>query len=261
MTYVICIVVAFLACVIGKNCGMGGGVIIKPVLDALGIAAETGNFLSGCTAIGMSCWSVGKSIVKKDSQVDWKISTYLAVGAAAGGIAGKSLYKQVAAVFADPNTAGLVQASVLTAALIATLIYTLQKQRVRSMQVKNPAVCILIGLVLGMMGAFLGLGGGPFNMAVLFLFFSMPTRVAAQNSIYIILISQGTAVLKTVLYDGAPQVTLWLLLAMVAAGILGSEIGGRLNKKLSEQQVNVLFNFSVVLVILISLYNIAKFIF
>ena len=29
--------VALLACTIGKICGMGGGVIIKPVLDAFGI--------------------------------------------------------------------------------------------------------------------------------------------------------------------------------------------------------------------------------
>ena len=34
--------------------------------------------------------------------------------------------------------------------------------------------------------------GGPFNMAVLFYFFSMGTKTAAQNSLYVILISQLT---------------------------------------------------------------------
>ena len=62
--YAVCFLVAFLACIIGKICGMGGGVIIKPVLDATGVMEVAAiNFLSGCTVIGMTCWSVGKSMV------------------------------------------------------------------------------------------------------------------------------------------------------------------------------------------------------
>ena len=82
----ICFLVAFGACIIGKICGMGGGVIIKPALDALGIMQVTEiNFLSGCTVLGMTCWSVGKSLVQHESQIDLSISTPLAIGAAVGG--------------------------------------------------------------------------------------------------------------------------------------------------------------------------------
>lgn len=37
MTWVIFIVVCFLASTVGCICGIGGGVIIKPVLDAFGL--------------------------------------------------------------------------------------------------------------------------------------------------------------------------------------------------------------------------------
>ncbi|MEI3183290.1 MAG: sulfite exporter TauE/SafE family protein [Lachnospiraceae bacterium] len=39
------------------------------------------------------------------------------------------------------------------------------------------------------MSSFLGIGGGPINLVVLLYFFSMDTKAAAQNSLYIILFS------------------------------------------------------------------------
>ena len=58
---VLCI--AFGASIVGAICGIGGGVIIKPLLDAFGIAgvAEI-SFLSGCTVLSMSCYSVVKAL-------------------------------------------------------------------------------------------------------------------------------------------------------------------------------------------------------
>ena len=49
-------VVAFLSSIVGAICGIGGGVVIKPVLDMLQMGAPaTINFLSGCTVLSMSC--------------------------------------------------------------------------------------------------------------------------------------------------------------------------------------------------------------
>ena len=43
-------VVCFLASIVGAICGIGGGVIIKPLLDALKILDVSQiSFLSGCT--------------------------------------------------------------------------------------------------------------------------------------------------------------------------------------------------------------------
>lgn len=258
--YIICMLIAFLACVLGKICGMGGGVIIKPVLDALGIATVNAiNFLSGCTVLGMSLWSVGKAWVKRDSQIDFKISTPLALGAALGGILGKSLYACLTAALPNAESAGGIQAGLLLLATTATLLYTIKKDRVFSCHIYNPLACVTIGLALGMLGSFLGIGGGPFNMAVLYFFFSMSTKTAAQNSLYIILISQATGLIRTLLSGGMPQVTPVLLAGMVLCGVLGSEIGGRLNRRLSESATTRLFEGAMALVMAICLYNLFKF--
>lgn len=255
-----CFLVAFLACIIGKICGMGGGVIIKPVLDALGIMSVAAiNFLSACTVCGMTLWSVGNSVVRRESQIDWKISSFLAVGAAVGGYGGKACFNAVAGLFSSADRAGAVQAVLLFIATLATLIYTLRKDRIASQQVSSPLPCILIGLFLGLLGSFLGIGGGPFNMAVLYYFFSMSTKIAAQNSLYIILISQIMGLLKTVFSGQIPAVPLGLLAGMVLFGILGSELGRILNRSLSECRTTLLFEGAMVLVMGISVYNFLKF--
>lgn len=254
--------VAFGACILGKICGMGGGVIIKPVLDAFGIlSVSTINFLSGCTVLGMTCWSVGKTTLRRESTIDFRSSTPLAVGAALGGVAGKALYALVAAQFADADTAGGVQACLLFAATLATLLYTLRKDRIPSKRISDPLGCILIGLILGMLGAFLGIGGGPFNMAVLYYFFSMPTKTAAQNSLYIILFSQAFGVLQTVLSGSVPAFSALVLTGMVLCGIAGSEVGGRLNRRMDDRAATRLFIGAMALILCINIYNIARYLF
>ena len=57
------------------------------------------------------------------------------------------------------------------------------------------------------MSSFLGIGGGPINLVVLFYFFSMETKTAAQNSLYIILFSQITSLLTTLITHSVPEFT------------------------------------------------------
>ena len=54
---IIVFAVCLAASVIGGICGIGGGVIIKPVLDAMGVMSVSAlQFLSGLTVLGM-CWA------------------------------------------------------------------------------------------------------------------------------------------------------------------------------------------------------------
>lgn len=260
MIQIICYMVTFLSCIIGTICGMGGGIIIKPVLDATGVmSVATITFLSGCTVIAMTCWSVGKAIVHKEMVIDLKNTTYLAIGAAAGGLVGKQLYTMVASLFADKNMAGGVQACLLFAATLATFIYTLNKDKITSKQVNSPIVGLLIGVLLGILGSFLGIGGGPFNVAVLYYFFSMPTKKATQNSLYIVLFSQLASTLKTAAFEGIPVFDAAILAGMVILGIAGSEFGRRINKKIDNKQATICLEGAMILIMGINIYNMIKF--
>ncbi len=258
--WAICYLVTFAACVLGTICGMGGGIIIKPVLDAAGVmSVSTITFLSGVTVIAMSCWNVGKNFLKKESEVELRGTGILAVGAAIGGLLGKQLFTMTAGLFPDQNTAGGVQAVLLLIATLATLLYTLRKDRITSLRIASPVASLLIGLALGMLGAFLGIGGGSFNVAALCFFFSMLTKRATQNSLFIVLFSQLTSTLKTVLFDGVPAFQVTVLLGMVLLEIAGSELGCRINKKINNRQATVCLEGAMVLIMVISVFNIVKF--
>lgn len=72
---------------------------------------------------------------------------------------------------------------------------------------------------------FFGHRGGPINLVVLFFFFSMDTKTAAQNSLYIILFSQIASLLNTLATRTVPEFAVSLLVLMVACGILGGANG------------------------------------
>lgn len=131
----------------------------------------------------------------------------------------------------------------------------------KGLQVTNLFASALIGLILGALGAFLGIGGGPFNMAALYLFFSMPTKQAAENSLYVILISQIAGLLKTILSASVPVFAPLLLLGMIFCGILGSELGSRLNRRLNEKTASRAFETAMLLVMGLSVYNFCQFLF
>ena len=179
---IIFLAVSFIASAIGAICGIGGGVIIKPILDVFGVLDISAiSFLSGCTVLSMSCYSVMKSQINKDSVIDMTISS------------------------------------------------------------------------------FLGIGGGPINLVVLYFFFSMETKVAAQNSLYIILLSQISSLVITIFTNTVPSVPSLLLIAMILCGILGSALGRRINSKIRSEIVDKLFKGIMCVIILICIFNMYRF--
>lgn len=261
MTYIILILISFSASVIGSICGIGGGVIIKPVMDSFQIfSVSTVSFLSGCIVLSMAAYSVVCSRLSGSCSIDSKRSGWLGLGAAVGGIAGKQLFEIIAEFTAGSERIGAVQAAVLFAITFATIIYTLNREKIRSKKTESPALCCLIGLGLGMMSAFLGIGGGPINLVVLYFFFSMDTKTAAQNSLYIILISQFVSLLATVASGEIPKIPLWLFVAMVCSGILGGAVGRSINKQISAKNVNRLFIGLLCVIMLVCCYNFSQFI-
>lgn len=252
--------ISFGASIVGAICGIGGGVIIKPTLDAFGILSVSSiSFLSGCTVLAMTCYSVIKGKMSGESLIDTKIGTPLGIGAAIGGVVGKSMFQALSNMFADKDMVGAVQAACLMVITLGTLIYTIKKEQIKTKTVTNMAACVVIGLVLGIFSSFLGIGGGPINLVVLFYFFSMDTKTAAQNSLYIILFSQITSLLNTLVTRTVPEFSIGLLVIMTAGGILGGMSGRIINKKIDTKVVDKLFIGLMAVIIGINIYNIYQF--
>ena len=168
--------ICLLATTIGGISGVGGGVIIKPVLDAAsGMPVATVSFLSGCTVLAMTITSMLRSH-GDDVKVEPRRGTLLAIGAAVGGVVGKELFELVRA--AGGMTVSVAQQVMMIVLTLGVLAYTLKRSRIVARNVTHPVACICIGLILGLLSAFLGIGGGPINLAVLYYFFPwIPRRL------------------------------------------------------------------------------------
>ena len=249
--FLICII----ATTVGAISGIGGGVIIKPVFDAIsGMPVASISFLSGCTVLAMSIVSLLRSR-GGDAKIEPKRGTLLAVGAAVGGVAGKAVFDVIKTAAGSDGLVGTVQSVLMILLTGGVLLYVLNKKRIRTLAVQNAAACVAIGLGLGMLSAFLGIGGGPINLAVLYFFFSMDTKTAALNSIYIILVSQITSFVSTFIKGTVPEFAWPVLIAMVLGGVLGGLIGRALNKRMSTKQVDTLFLCLLCVITAISCYN------
>lgn len=257
---IIFFLVCFFASIIGAVCGIGGGVIIKPVLDTFGILSVSAiNFLSGCTVLAMTSYSVLKNKISGVSQIAFETSFPLAVGAAIGGVAGKQLFSLILEQSGEQKVIGAIQAGCLLSVTAGTLLYTILKEKIKAKSIRNPMFCFLLGALLGTLSAFLGIGGGPINLVVLYYFFSMSTKVAVENSLYIILFSQITSLLCTFFSGKVPKVSAGLVLLMAVGGVLGGIVGRAWNKKLSECKVDQLFILLMIVLIFINGYNVVQF--
>ena len=246
--------VCLLASTIGGICGIGGGVVIKPVLDMTGVmSVPAASFLSGLTVLGMSVISVVKN--RGSNELEPARSVPLGLGAAAGGVAGKLLFEAIRAQAQNYRVVGFVQAVVLGLMVLGTLGYVCRKARIATRQIRHPAASGVIGLALGVCSSFLGIGGGPMNLAVMHYCFSMGTKQAAANSLLVILLSQTANLIFSLIRGSIPAFSWLTLILMVAAGVIGGFLSARLHKKLSVKTTDSLFKGLLVVIFLICVYN------
>lgn len=260
MTAVILFIICILASSVGAVVGAGGGVIIKPVLDMIGILpVSTVSFCSGCTVLGMSLVSLFRN--RGDGvKLKIKTSTALAMGAVIGGLAGKYLFEKIRVGFPDENVLGAIQAVFLTLITILVFLYICNKDKLPSKKIDSILVSVIIGIFLGIISSFLGIGGGTSNVAVLFFFFSMDAKAAAKNSLYIIIFSQISSIISSIASDTIPDFTLMQLISMVAGGIGGAFVGAEISERIDTKGVEKLLKILLLVIIAIDFYNVVKYI-
>ena len=252
-------IISFVASVIGAISGIGGGIIIKPALDATQfLSVMTVSFLSGCTVLSMST----VSLLRRNDEIKTKVGKpgfFLAIGAALGGIIGGEILSYIKKTLQKDSLVGLTQSSIILFTVILIFLYFFFKNNIPHAHIKSPLISAFIGLALGIISAFLGIGGGPLNIAVLYLLFSMDAKTATINSISIIFASQLTNLISLILLGKVPNFDVFILVLMIIAGIAGGLSGTWINKKMKEKHVQTFFVCILFLIILISGYNIMRF--
>lgn len=121
-------IICFASSVIGAITGIGGGVIIKPVTDALRIIpVDALSFLSGCTVLAMSAVSVVRRR-KQNIRFDFKLNIALSIGAAVGGAVGKYIFGLFKNSFGNDALLLIIQSAVLAVLTAGVFVYMLNKK-------------------------------------------------------------------------------------------------------------------------------------
>ncbi|GAA0106235.1 sulfite exporter TauE/SafE family protein [Paraclostridium sordellii] len=250
--------IAIISTIIGSAAGIGGGVIIKPALDALSkYSLPTVNLLSSSTIFIMSIVTVFYQL-KKKNKINSKNTIIVAIGSIIGGVIGQKIMTLLTSSRININIINNVQSVMLIILLLIVFIYMKNKRNIKTYNINNITLIGLLGLFLGAISAFLGIGGGPMNVAVFTILFSMSANEAARNSIIVIFFSQGSKILSIALTTGFSNYKLEMLPIMLIGGILGGIIGYRLNKSVSEKNIVKVFNTVLIAIVILNVYNIFK---
>ncbi len=253
MYIVIYSVIIFAATFLGAFVGLGGGVIIKPLLDLIGHdTIDVVNFISCCAVFSMSISSTVKHIRAK-TEIDYKLIVTVSAGSVIGGICGSSLFDFLLDRFNNELLKG-IQGISLGILLVFSVVY-INIKGAKSFKVKNTAGRIAVGFALGTIASFLGVGGGPVNVAFLVLFLSMTMKEAAVYSVGIIFFSQLSKLITMAVNTSIPHVNPITVCAAVACAVLGGILGAKANKKGNEKSLKTVFTIVVATIAIVNFYN------
>ncbi len=246
-------VVVCVATLLGAFVGLGGGVVIKPVLDVIGAhPLEQISFISSCAVFAMSVTSMAKHIRNK-TPIKASIVLLVAAGSVAGGICGNSLFSLAMKASGMPELVKGIQSAILAAFLACVILSVVVKHR--TFHVANPLAILFAGFLLGTAASFLGIGGGPINVAFLTLLFSFSMKDAAVYSVAVIFFSQCSNLITTGIKTGFAGYDLKILLVVIPCAIVGGFVGSVLNRRCKESSIRKVFVLAVSAVACLSLYN------
>lgn len=253
MTTIIYGIIIALATFLGAFVGLGGGVIIKPMLDLIGQdTIDVVNFISSVAVFSMSISSLIRHYIAK-TKIDFKLIIEISIGSILGGIGGTSLFNLLLTKFNNDMLKG-IQGIVLGTLLVFAVLYVNLKNR-KSFKVNNPIGVVIVGLALGFIASFLGVGGGPINVAFLVLFFSMTMKDAAVYSVGTIFFSQLSRLITTFATASVPTVKPTTLIVAIICAVLGGILGAKANKKGNEKVIKIVFTLFVASVAIVNFYN------
>ena len=118
---------------------------------------------------------------------------------------------------------------------------------------------LLCGLILGALSSFLGIGGGPFNVAIILFVIGCDMRMAAVYSILTILFSQLSKLVTVAFTTGYAQYDLSVLPIIVLCGVAGGFLGAKFNTSLHNKAVERCFNIMQIIILCITLSNIVRY--
>lgn len=246
-------IVIIIANTMGAVSGMGGGVIIKPLLDLMGThSVSEVSFYSTVAVFVMSIVSTTRQLRTKIS-FNVAMASSLSLGAVIGGVIGNYTFNFLLLAFQSDMITQLIQIILTIVTLVFAFLYT--KFSWTSFNLNFRIYYVLCGFILGFLASLLGIGGGPINVALLMLMFSVPIKDATVYSICMILFSQLAKLITISFVTGFESYDLSILWYIIPAAFFGGILGAGFSKIMIKEKVLTVFQGVIVIVLLINIYN------
>ena len=226
------ILVGFVVGILIGMSGVGGGVLLLPVL-IFGlrvpplIAVGSDAMFNFFTKIPASLMHLKKGTVRR------KVVIALAVGSIPGSISGVKLLMYIRHLYGD-GVNDFIKTTVGVLLLVIPTLMLFQRQiedRVthRPPTLKGFAGMAVIGLIAGFLVGMTSVGSGSIIMMLLLLFYSFPPKVnVGTDIVHAVILTGVTSFLHFRLGNVEPRLVLSLLIGSIPGGLLGSHLATRM---------------------------------
>ena len=258
--------------------GVGGGFLLTPLLMMIGIpptvaaASDANQIVAASTSGTLAHWRLGN--------VDFKMGLLLVVGGVAGGTLGVQLIK----ILREAGNADfvikityIVMLSIIGSYMFQESLRNLKpgwlsrkKERIaktstfaavnRILPMKihfeksgvtlSILTVFLLGLLVGVLAAIMGVGGGFIMVPVMVYMLRMPMHVVVGTSLFQVLFTCINVTFMQSYYNHTVDLTLAVLLLI--GSTIGAQIGARISTYLKADQLKIILA-SIVLLVMISM--------
>ena len=252
MIYLIYAVIILVANVLGAVVGMGGSVLIKPMLDMIGAHPLVQiNFFSSVAVLTMAIASTLRQR-KQGAATPLPTLVALAIGSVVGGVLGDQTFNRLLAVL-PAAAVNRLQIILTIASLALALAYSYWP--VAQGHWTHPGLLALLAATMGWLATLLGIGGGPINVALFMAVCGIPIKQATIWSIVMILFSQLAKVAQVIAVGQLWAFDLSVLWVVIPTAAVGGVLGAMASKLFQSSRVTLLYRGAIVVVCLINAYN------
>jgi uncharacterized protein len=226
------ILVGFVVGILIGMSGVGGGVLLLPVLifglrvPAI-VAVGSDALFNFFTKIPASILHLKKGTVRR------KVVLALSTGSVPGSILGVKLLMHIRHLYGD-GVNNFIKMAVGVLLIIIPLLLLLQGQieeRVanRPPTMKGFAGMVIIGVVAGFLVGMTSVGSGSIIMMLLLLFYSFPPKInVGTDIVHAVVLTGVTGLLHFRLGNVDPSLVVTLLIGSIPGGLLGSHLSTRM---------------------------------
>jgi uncharacterized protein len=252
--------------------GVGGGFLMTPLLIFAGIPSAVAVATGANPLIASSI--TGTIAQYRRKNVDIKLGMYLLAGGAAGALCGVQIIKylrQIGQIDLFVSLLYVVFMSIVGGLMFVESVRAIRKERQgRPITMRRSAQhnwihrlpfktrfktsklyisavpAVALGVLVGLLSALMGVGGGFIMVPIMIYLLRVPTNVAIGTSLFqVIFVSAITTILQAAMNR---TVDIVLALMLMTGGVIGAHIGSAAGQRLRAEQLRLLLAIIVLAV-------------